>query len=188
MPLVEGPLILRPSKDNSGRKVVRNMLSDSHTHLDQYQPWEIDGLLNRALEAGVGPIITAGTTIESSRNCIALASRYPNVFAGVGIHPMDIRSPFTQDTYDLLKELAESSEKVIAVSEVGLDFMEGAPDRELQYHAFRKQIGLAKELGLPIVFHSREAHDETLSRVAGREGLRGWGRNALLPGRRGRRR
>ena len=73
---------------------------------------------------------------------------------------MDIKEPFTDKTYARLSRLAVSSDKVLVISEIGLDFMEGAPDRPVQYTAFREQIRLARELGYPIVFHSREAHDE----------------------------
>ena len=73
---------------------------------------------------------------------------------------MDIREPFTDQTYETLRDLALSTEKVLVMSEVGLDFMEGAPDRAIQYPAFREQIRLARELDLPVVFHSRESHDE----------------------------
>jgi TatD DNase family protein len=86
---------------------------------------------------------------------------YPDYFSGVGIHPMNITEPFTEETYETLKRMAQD-DKVLVISEIGLDFMEGTPDRALQYHAFREQIRLARELGLPIVFHSRESHDEVL--------------------------
>ena len=138
------------------------MLADCHTHLDSYPPEEIEGILQRAHQAGVGLIISAGTTLDSSLECIRLAARFPSVFAGVGIHPMDIKAPVDEDTYNRLKELAASSNKVLVISEIGLDFMEGTPDRDLQYQAFREQIRLARELRLPIEFHTREAHHETL--------------------------
>ncbi len=138
------------------------MFADCHTHLDQYDSGEMPGILARAHSAGVGLIISAGTTVGSSGNCVGLAMQHPMIFAGVGIHPMDIRKPFYEADYASLKGLAIGCEKVLAMSEIGLDFMEGTPSRDLQYNAFREQIRLARELSLPIVFHSREAHDETL--------------------------
>ena len=74
---------------------------------------------------------------------------------------MDISEPFTDDAYAQLRDMALSTEKVLVISEVGLDFMDGTPDRADQYHAFREQIRLARELKLPIVFHSRDAHEES---------------------------
>ena len=73
---------------------------------------------------------------------------------------MDVRKPIDEVAYAQLREVALSTKKVLVISEIGLDFMKGAPDRGLQYQAFREQVRLAQELGLPIVFHSRESHSE----------------------------
>ena len=132
------------------------MLADCHTHLDQYAPGELHSLLSRASDAGVRAIIVAGTTPESSARCVTLAEEHPALFAGVGIHPMEVRGPVEEDAYEHLRDMARSSPRVVAVSEVGLDFGPGAPDLALQYQAFRQQIRLARELRLPIIFHSRE--------------------------------
>ena len=136
------------------------MLIDCHVHLDSYSDSEVPEVLQRGRDVGVSFVISAGTTLPSSERTIELSSKFPDFFAGVGIHPMDIREPFDDETYAHLNRLAVSSEKVLVISEIGLDFMEGAPDRSIQYTAFREQIRLARELGYPIVFHSREAHDE----------------------------
>ena len=138
------------------------MLIDCHTHLDPFSDDEVRRILDRARNAGVRLVITAGTTLETSARAVELSASFPNLYAGVGIHPMDLRGPVDESTYARLLELAASTEKVLVISEVGLDFMEGTPDRAVQYQAFREQIRLARELGLPIVFHSREAHLETL--------------------------
>ena len=137
------------------------MLIDCHVHLDSYSDEEVSEVLGRGRRAGVAFVVSAGTTLPSSERSVELSKKFPDFFSGVGIHPMDIREPFDEATYAHLKCLALSNEKVLVVSEIGLDFMEGAPDRALQYTAFRSQIRLARELGYPIVFHSREAHDET---------------------------
>lgn len=136
------------------------MLIDCHAHLDSYSDSEVPEVLQRGRDVGVSFVISAGTTLPSSERTIELSSKFPDFFAGVGIHPMDIREPFDDETYAHLNRLAGSNEKVLVISEIGLDFMEGAPDRSIQYTAFREQIRLARELGYPIVFHSREAHDE----------------------------
>ncbi|MCH9010530.1 MAG: TatD family hydrolase [Chloroflexi bacterium] len=139
---------------------VNRMLIDCHVHLESYPDDEIEGVLARGRDAGVGFVISAGTTLKSSERTVQISARFPDLFAGVGIHPMDIEAPFTDETYAALHRLATSSEKVIVISEIGLDFMEGAPDRSIQYPALREQIRLARDLGLPIVFHSRDSHDE----------------------------
>ena len=138
------------------------MFADCHTHLDQYPPTEIPDILERADEAGVGLVICAGTTVASSRACIEMAQQYGPIYAGVGIHPMEAHQPVDQDTYSQLEGLANGNPKVVCISEVGLDFLPTSPDREVQFQVFREQIRMAKALGLPIIFHSRESHPEVL--------------------------
>jgi TatD DNase family protein len=136
------------------------MFIDCHVHLDSFSDAQVKEVLERASEVGVVAVISAGTTVRSSLRSIQLSAIYPGFFSGVGIHPMDIQEPFTDLTYHQLRDAATSSEKVLVISEIGLDFMDGAPDRAMQYHAFRQQVRLARELKLPIVFHSRESHTE----------------------------
>ncbi|MFN3974513.1 MAG: TatD family hydrolase [Dehalococcoidia bacterium] len=144
------------------------LLCDAHTHLDQFPQEEIPAILQRARQAGVGFIIAAGVTLESSRRCIGMAQAYPEVWAGVGIHPMELSAPLTETALAQLEALARSSPKVVVISEIGLDFSGSAPDLAWQYDAFRQQIRLARRLHLPIIFHSREppgypeAHREVL--------------------------
>ena len=136
------------------------MFLDCHVHLEPFSDAEVGEILSRAEQVGVRAVISAGTTISSSERSLRLSEMYDGFFSGVGIHPMDIREPFTDATYESLESMALSTEKVLVISEVGLDFMEGSPDRAIQYPAFREQIRLARQLSLPVVFHSRESHDE----------------------------
>ena len=138
----------------------RFLLGDCHTHLDKYAPNEMPEILERAREAGVGCIVAAGTTLDSTRACIGMADQYDLMYAGVGIHPMEAFEPVTDEVYQTLETLAQSSPKVVCISEVGLDFLPASPDREIQYQVFRRHIQLAKSLKLPIIFHSRESHPE----------------------------
>lgn len=138
------------------------MLTDCHTHLDSYSDAEVGDVLGRARDVGVGMVITAGTTLASSERAVALTALYPGLFAGVGVHPMHLDGPLDAAGRKRLLDLAASTDKVVVMSEIGLDFMDGMPDRADQYQAFRAQIGMARDLGLPIVFHSREAHEATL--------------------------
>ena len=138
------------------------LLGDCHTHLDQYAPAELPGILERAGEAGVGFAVCAGTTLESTRACVELSSRYGPLYAGVGIHPMEAHRLIDEETLDELERLATGSSKVVCVSEIGLDFLPTSPDHEVQFQVFREQIRLARRLKLPIIFHSRESHPEVL--------------------------
>jgi len=136
------------------------MLGDCHTHLDHYPASEMPEILDRALEAGVAFAVCAGTTLQSTQDCIDLAERYEPLYAGVGIHPMQARERVTDEIYAELERMAESSAKVVCISEVGLDFLPASPDHEIQDQVFREHIRLARSLKLPIIFHSRESHPE----------------------------
>ena len=138
------------------------ILGDCHTHLVEYPEEEIPDILQRAKAAEVGIVVCAGTTVRSSRDCAELSQAYATVFAGVGIHPMQVEGPVDEEIYCNLRDIAVNSPKVVCISEVGLDFLPTSPDKELQYQAFREQIRLARDLGLPIIFHSRESHPEVL--------------------------
>ena len=139
-----------------------HMLIDTHAHLDHFSDEEIPGILERARVAGIEMIISSGTTLQSSTRSVKLSAKFNEFFAGVGIHPMNLIGPISESNCEQMAQLAKSSEKVLVISEIGLDFMNGSPDRAIQYQAFRQQIKLALNLNIPIVFHSRDAHLETL--------------------------
>lgn len=134
---------------------------DTHVHLD-LDDFNLDRdlVLPRAGEAGVQSMITVGINRSSSRQAVALAEQYPQVFAAVGIHPHEARNA-TAPAYDELKDLA-ANQRVVAVGETGLDFFKEYSPRREQEICFRRQIGLAKELRLPLVIHDREAHDRII--------------------------
>lgn len=132
------------------------MLIDIHCHLDQYDPDELPGILERARARGIGRMFVAGTTVDSSRRCVELAHEYEELYAGVGIHPMDLVREISDSDLETLFKLA-GDERVILLGEVGLDRAEGAPDFAMQEGAFRSLLGLARRLELPVVFHDRGA-------------------------------
>ncbi|MBU88142.1 MAG: hypothetical protein CL722_04060 [Chloroflexi bacterium] len=104
-------------------------------------------------------LVAAGTTIKDSEKSIGLSNRYPNVFSGVGVHPTELTSTFSETEIKNLKKLA-NHKKVICLSEIGIDYQDNSPDKSLQRIAFDQQIKLAKRLNLPVVFHIRENKDE----------------------------
>ena len=136
-------------------------LTDGHTHIDQFAPEDIGPLLDRAREANVRLIIAAGVTLDSCRRVLTLAEAHPHVYAGVGLHPADLTGWVDDRTTSELRRLA-SNPRVVEWSETGLDYMPHSPAYDLQQDAFRQQIRLAREFGLPLVTHSREADDDTL--------------------------
>ena len=134
---------------------------DTHAHLD-FDRFDEDReeVLQRAVDAGVREIINVGADMESSRNSLNLARDYDFIYACVGVHPHEAKT-FSEDDYQELKELAQA-EEVIAIGEIGLDYHYDNSPREKQQEIFKKQLQLAKEVGLPVVIHSRDAKDDTL--------------------------
>ena len=135
-------------------------LFDTHAHL--HDPWigdDLDDVLARARDAGVEQIVTIGCSLEDSRNALAVAERYENVWATLGVHPHDAKDwdAATEAEFRLLAE----NEQVVAIGEIGLDFYRNLSPHEDQYRAFEAQLALADDLSLPVVIHSRDAHEET---------------------------
>ncbi len=141
------------------------MFIDVHTHIDQHDPSELPEIVDRAEAASVGAIVTAGVTVESSARCLELAQSDPRIFAGTGVHPSDLTGELTQDDLDALDKLATSA-RVVVMSEIGLDYLPSSPCRKMQQRALRAQIDIARERGLAIVFHVREAQEDTLRVLA----------------------
>ena len=137
---------------------------DSHCHIDGEQfDADRDEVVERARAAGVVAMLNVGTGDPGTndfRRAVAVAERYENVFASVGVHPHDAKL-YDDKAEQHLIDLA-SSEKVIAWGEIGLDYFYDHSPREVQREAFRRQIRTAKQLSLPIVVHSRDADEETV--------------------------
>ena len=137
------------------------MLIDSHCHLEMpdFQR-DLEQVLQRAKDAGVGYIFTIGTEEKDWRKAVEIAEAQASVYAILGIHPHNAKEIGDQ-TYATLRALC-THRKVKACGEMGLDFFRNFSPRDVQLRRFREQINLAKEMGLPIVVHDREAHRETL--------------------------
>lgn len=142
-------------------------LIDTHAHLDFDQfAGEEAAVLERAQRAGVTTVINVGTTLERSRKSVALAERFPDVYAAVGIHPHDA-ADVTDQAASELADLAKS-DKVVAVGEIGFDnHYEDGPSEAEQDVAFRKQSELAIDLKLPLIIHSRDAESLTATCLKG---------------------
>ncbi len=125
-------------------------------------------MLERARAAGVGRMLTIGTSREGSHEAVALAEREPDLYAAVGIHPHDAAGA-DEGAFEELRRLAESSPKVVAIGEIGLDFFRNLSPRDVQAEVFRRQLDLARRVGKPVLVHCRDAHAETLEilKVAG---------------------
>ena len=145
---------------------MTSLLIDTHAHLDSGQfKNDLDAVLQRAADQGVGTILTVGCDLESSRTSVDLALRYPHVYASVGVHPHDA-SQVDRPALEELARMVEAVDKVVAIGEIGLDFYRDRSPREVQRQAFRQQVRLARELGKPLIIHDRDAHDEVLAILA----------------------
>ena len=136
------------------------MFIDVHAHLNDEKFENIESVVENALSEKVDKIITAGFDIASSRKNLEIASRFPNVFATIGIHP-EMVDELEKDYLEVLKEMSKNK-KVVAIGEIGLDYHFKDDNKELQKETFVKQIELANFLDLPVVVHSRDAMGDTL--------------------------
>ena len=137
------------------------MIFETHAHYDDERFEEDrDALITSMPGRGVGTIINVGASIESTKTTLALSEKYPFVYAAVGVHPSDI-SGLNEETFAWLKEQTKK-EKVAAVGEIGLDYYWDNESHELQKLWFIRQLELARELGMPVIIHSRDAAADTL--------------------------
>jgi TatD DNase family protein len=151
------------------------MLIDTHCHInmmvkktfdDALSPAQIDAasqIIDDAAQQGVTTIINVGTSLVESYNCVALAKKYPAVYAAIGIHPNDLTTTWADD-FKKLKALMKEKEinRIVGIGETGLD--RHYPDYNIQRQkdAFKAHIDLALEYNVGLVVHTRDAHDETL--------------------------
>lgn len=140
------------------------MIFDTHAHYnDKAFDADREELLSSLPDRGVGLVLNPGCDVASSRAALALAKRFPHVYAAVGIHPEELgERPL--DTMEELRALA-AGEKCVAIGEIGLDYYWDASRKEEQKAVFAAQLALARELSLPVIVHDREAHGDSLALV-----------------------
>ena len=138
------------------------MLIDSHTHLDDLR-YDTDRahVLQRAEDAGIEAMVTIGCDLATSRAAVELAQAHPTIFATIGVHPHEAKE-IGEGWYDSFRSLARHP-KVVAYGEIGLDYHYDHSPREIQRERFREQVYLARELGLPLIIHTREAQEDTVT-------------------------
>ena len=149
------------------------MIFDSHAHYDLEQfDEDRDELLSSMGEHQVGAIVNVGSDWDSVAETVALAEKYPHVYAAVGIHPDEV-GILDEERFAFLKEQCQR-DKVVAVGEIGLDYYWDHESHDVQKKWFIRQLELARELDLPVSIHSREAAADTMEimKTHGR-GLRG---------------
>ena len=134
---------------------------DSHAHWnDPKFDEDRDAILPTLPQAGVGTVMNVGCCLASSKDCVTLAEKYPHFYAAVGTHPQDAQE-WCAAVAEEYRRMA-ANPRVKAIGEIGLDYYYEDAPREVQKTAFRGQMQLARELGMPVIVHERDAHGDAL--------------------------
>lgn len=134
---------------------------DTHAHYDDKAfDEDREELLALLPQSGIARVVNIGSSLASCERSVALAEEYDYIYAAVGVHPGD-SGELDEASFGRLQGMC-GYEKCVAVGEIGLDYYWDEPDREIQKHWFTRQLNLARELGLPVVIHSRDAARDTV--------------------------
>jgi len=137
------------------------MLVDSHCHLDfPDYAGKVDEVMARAKAAGVGVCLSIGTELKRFPGVKAVAEKFPNVWCSVGVHPHEAEKELQDDEAALIREAAHP--KVVGIGETGLDYYYEHSPRLPQQQNFRAHIAAARQTGLPVIVHTRDADDDTI--------------------------
>lgn len=141
------------------------MLFDTHAHMDD-RAFDLDreALLASFPQNGIGLLVNPGCSLASSKAACELAQKYDFVYAAVGSHP-DAADEVDESCIDTYRALCRENKKIVAIGEIGLDYHYEDIPRDIQQKAFRMQMALARELGLPVIVHEREAHEDGMKIV-----------------------
>ena len=146
---------------------------DTHAHYDD-EAFDADReeLIGSLRENGIGAVVNVGASMASCKTTFNLAKQYPFFYGALGVHPNET-AELTEADMDWIKEKA-GEKKIVAIGEIGLDYYWDEPDRKIQKEWFVRQLALARETGLPVIIHSRDAAKDTLDMMkAEQNGLTG---------------
>ena len=151
----------RATSSPGARGAISNkMLIDSHCHLDFPDfAAELDAVVLRARQAGIARMVTISTRVRRQDELLAIADRFDDVYCSVGTHPHYAHEETDVTAADLVART--QNKRVVALGEAGLDYHYDNSPRDAQEHGFRTHIAAARETGLPLVIHTREADDDT---------------------------
>lgn len=137
------------------------MIFDTHVHYDSEEfDEDREALLSGLQGQGIGVVVNIGASIRTTKNTLELIRKYPFIYGAAGVHPNET-GELNDELMQWLREAAENP-KIVAIGEIGLDYYWDKPDRETQKRWFVRQLDLARETGLPVVIHSRDAAKDTL--------------------------
>jgi len=141
------------------------MLFDTHAHMDDRAFDEDRTELLAALpEQGIALVMNPGCSLDSSRHVDKLTKQYDYIYGAVGSHP-DVADEVNEAVLEEYRMLCKQNDKIKAIGEIGLDYHYEDIPREIQLKAFRMQMELARELGLPVIVHERDAHEDGMKVV-----------------------
>ena len=141
------------------------MLFDTHAHMDDRAfDEDREQLLKSLPEQGIQLLMNPGCSLASSYNTSRLSREYDYIYAAVGSHP-DVADEVNQDVLEEYRKLCKLNPRIKAIGEIGLDYHYEDIPREIQLKAFRMQMELARELGLPVIVHERDAHEDGMKVV-----------------------
>lgn len=138
------------------------MLVDSHCHLDfpDYQDG-VDAIVARARANGIGTCLTIGTELKRFDGVLAIAEHFPDIWCSVGVHPHESEKEPQETPARLIA--ATEHPRVVGIGETGLDYFYEHSPRDPQRHNFRAHIAAARQTGLPLIVHTRDADDDTIA-------------------------
>ena len=141
------------------------MLFDTHAHMDD-RAFDADReeLLADLPDQGLALVLNPGCSLASSRNVDRLTRGYDYLYGAVGSHP-DVADEVNEAVLEEYRQICRGNEKIKAIGEIGLDYHYEDIPREIQQKAFRMQMELARELGLPVIVHERDAHEDGMKIV-----------------------
>ncbi len=137
------------------------MIFDTHAHYDDEQfDEDRERLLDSMQGRGIGNIVNVSSTLESCIPSLAMAKRFPFMYAAIGIHPTETEE-LDDEKFEEVRNYAKKP-KVVAIGEIGLDYYWNEPHPDIQKKWFIRQLELARELDLPVIIHSRDAAEDTM--------------------------
>lgn len=142
------------------------MIFESHAHYDD-EAFDEDRkeLLNSLKEHGIDKVVNVGASLKSCEITLQLMKEYPFIYGAMGVHPSET-AELNEENFGWLREQC-ACDKVVAVGEIGLDYHWKEPEAPVQKLWFERQMELAREVGLPVIVHSRDAAKDTLDMMKG---------------------
>ena len=154
-----------------GKEKREHMFIDTHCHLSTEDYDDIETVLEDNRAVGIDKIIISGCTRESIIETLSYIEKYSDVYATIGYHPSEATITTDEDLGILEKQI--QNQKVVGIGEIGLDYHYGKEDVLEQQKLFRKQMALAQKYHLPVVIHSRDATEDTISILKEFPGVKG---------------